>query len=669
MRTLRFVDRHLSTLQVSATLVIAAAIALLGLVLSREGASVADNWASVIGSAFALVVAATGLIGSVYRRRALLHHPPSGDQLRTTRDRLAGTLLTEYSKELANRSLGDPDAMPVRWHSDDTRIMDHPEVLGPSAATFHGQADQAKDFVEEFRHLPRARLLVVGGPGTGKTSLALLMANEMLRGRGETDPVPVLVTVSEWNTDDHPALLGWLTSYLHRVYGNVDGWGPKVYEKLIIDGQVLPILDGLDEVTETRREAIINAVNASITAVPGLIATSRRSEYVATTTRTDLVLKATVVIKPYALTKGEAGEYLRRYLPQQPGAEWDRVLTRLRSGAADELSRVASNPLGLWLIRTVYVDNRAMSPAALIEPDHPRRAGTDSLRAHLFQQLIPSVVDARRAARRTGAVAISGLPRVAGDHSAAKVEHWLTVMARHLQRQATVNWSWWRSTEYVRPTPLGRLVYRLQVPVLCGVVFACLVALARLAPRAVSPVVFEVFVVASVVLGIISAGALCVRFSALPAHMGFMIPRDRRKSVARMLVLPVVVAVLWFRPEVGDLLGLDPVVMTYSDRVALASISLAFGIALLLSTTVFTSTQAATAAATPRASHRGDLLRATTILVMITVAFFAVELGLSSTGSMTPGGADDDPFWQLLPVQQSFAALVLGVCITSPLTA
>ena len=70
------------------------------------------------------------------------------------------------------------------------------------------------------------------------------------------------------------------------------------------------------------------------------------------------MLTAAAVIAPLSLTCIEAASYLRKLLPPDPGAAWSTVLGQLETGNAAELAAVTASPLGLWLVRTVYVDGR-----------------------------------------------------------------------------------------------------------------------------------------------------------------------------------------------------------------------------------------------------------------------------------------------------------------------
>lgn len=88
-------------------------------------------------------------------------------------------------------------------------------------------------------------LLILGAPGTGKTTLLLELARGLLdrAEQDESDPIPVVFNLSTWAARRQP-LSEWLITELNeRCYV------PKrVARQWVEDEQILPLLDGLDEV-------------------------------------------------------------------------------------------------------------------------------------------------------------------------------------------------------------------------------------------------------------------------------------------------------------------------------------------------------------------------------------------------------------------------------------
>jgi hypothetical protein len=456
--------------------ILAAGVGVLALVISvvwlalvwvRNGAVVADPRASVLGFVLAAAVAVAALVGGERRRRVAAGAPATAEQLRQAATTLAEVVAQQWAQEANARSLGDPEPMPVRWRlsasASGRPVMDHPEVIAASGLSFAGSSERIAGVAAAFRRLDRRRLVITGGPGTGKTTLAVQLLLELLAHPQPDEPVPVFFSLVGWNPKDQPRLQDWLTSRLERDYPALRGFGGDTARALVERGKILPILDGLDEVPAELRPVIITTLNrAAFPAPSGLILTSRRVEYAAAVTDAKDVLTAAAVIAPLALTRLDAVNYLRKLLPPDPGVAWSTVLGELESGAAADLAAVTANPLGLWLVRTVYLDGHR-DPTPLVEEIHPDRSAHSTLRAHLLDQLIPAVLHSRSPVPFRQSVDAGAGLRPRHQHDPDHVRTWLTTLAQELRAAKTRDWLWWHLARHVFPTTLTAFTARLIV--------------------------------------------------------------------------------------------------------------------------------------------------------------------------------------------------------------
>ncbi|MCL1467407.1 NACHT domain-containing protein [Argonema galeatum] len=102
------------------------------------------------------------------------------------------------------------------------------------------------------------KLMILGTQGSGKTTTLLELANELITS-AENDiskPIPVLFDISSWQ-EDKQTIADWLISELQSKY-NI---AVKIGNQWINEQQLLPLLDGLDELELTRRQLCLQGIN------------------------------------------------------------------------------------------------------------------------------------------------------------------------------------------------------------------------------------------------------------------------------------------------------------------------------------------------------------------------------------------------------------------------
>ncbi|MBZ4017459.1 NACHT domain-containing protein, partial [Streptomyces purpurogeneiscleroticus] len=285
--------------------------------------------------------------------------------------------------------------------------------------------DGHDELVSEFLRLRRRRLVLLGEPGAGKTVLAILLTLALLEHRRDHDgPVPVLLSLSSWDPrTEH--VHTWMVRRLIEDYpalANTDVFGPDAPRRLVTDGRILPVLDGLDEMPAVLHGAALEALDRIDPRTP-LVVTCRSAEYETAVAGSGTVLTtaAVVELEPVevreVLTFLDAGGVTR-------GERWIPVLAHLREHPQGPLAQALSSPLMTSLLRTVY-RGRANDPAELVDPG--RFPDRTAIEGHLLDAFLPAAyqdVLALPAPEQSRA----GPPRYPPELAIK----WLTFLATHL---------------------------------------------------------------------------------------------------------------------------------------------------------------------------------------------------------------------------------------------
>jgi GTPase SAR1 family protein len=125
------------------------------------------------------------------------------------------------------------------------------------------------------------KLLILGEPGSGKTTTLLELAQSLLERAvaDSAEPIPVLLNLSAWKDPKQP-IFDWLLEELKSKYGVRQDLGQQWLEA----HQLIPFLDGLDEVATVRQGLCAQAVNdwlqGDVSQEPmGVVVCCRRQEY------------------------------------------------------------------------------------------------------------------------------------------------------------------------------------------------------------------------------------------------------------------------------------------------------------------------------------------------------------------------------------------------------
>src|ERR1035438_9244202 len=152
---------------------LAAALAVIGFAWQGKGdLQDAANVAQLVSVVLAIATLTVPLL--LWWHRSMVPAVVTSQHLAEAKDVLAGLVDQQWRTEATLRSLDDPDPIPVQWHLTRREdVMEHPDNLTPASLLLTASSDDIAALVGELRQMRRRRLIVLGGAGSGKTTLAV----------------------------------------------------------------------------------------------------------------------------------------------------------------------------------------------------------------------------------------------------------------------------------------------------------------------------------------------------------------------------------------------------------------------------------------------------------------------------------------------------------------
>lgn len=262
---------------------------------------------------------------------------------------------------------------------------------------------------QQFTHIGDAfttyerRLLLLGGPGSGKTTTLLSITQHLIQEaeNNPSAPIPLLVNLSKFQLktsttsifslrgDKQPAnekrderMERWLVSVLTEY----PGISAEVARAWIKEGRIAALLDGLDEVNDEYRAELVKVLNATyLRDYPDavVVVCSRINEYLPLQDReeTRLQLKGAVTLQP--LTKTQISEYLDK-------AQATGLSKALHND--ETLYQMAQTPLMLSMMTLAY--------GGVAPSDIPSHLSQIERRHHLMEAYVARMLQRKERRKR-----------------------------------------------------------------------------------------------------------------------------------------------------------------------------------------------------------------------------------------------------------------------------
>jgi NACHT domain len=332
-------------------------------------------------------------------------------QVAQARQRVLAESRERVTREVRRRDLDDGALVNATW-----------TLGGGSVPTTTALVELVLD--DSGRHL-----LITGAAGHGKTSLALLLAERIMARQGHEGydgPVPVVVPLARWPWQ-HLSLTDWLAQHLldNHNLGNRRAFGETAAQRLVVEGLVLPMMDGADELP-AHAQSQLTAYLAAAThshVVTGRTALPQNK----TGRRPDLV---TVTLHP--LTREAALGYLER-----SDERWLDVRDEIRGNKRSFVVGVLQSPLMVSLALNVTRSDGGLQRLLAT-------GSSQALRHTLLDRFVPSVFEAGRAGTTSKAERAHERRRAAASWRPEDADRWLRFLARHTTHDSERAIAWWR---------------------------------------------------------------------------------------------------------------------------------------------------------------------------------------------------------------------------------
>jgi len=421
--------------------------------------------------------------------------PPPGSvspaaQLEHAMQALAEAVLVQWERETVVRSLRSPPPIQVRWAAAPREVQ-----AASSGTTEQRSGRRSKgtlgDITQKYLQLPGRQLFIIGVPGSGKTATAILFVLSLLRQREDLGAVPVLLSPVGWDPENR-SFQAWIGDEIlvnYPALGEAASYGEQAVSHLVASGRILPVIDGLDEISEPLRTGALKGIATEWGNRP-IVLTCRTEEFEALAQAGRSLTGTTVYLMP--VSQAERVAYLTQDSDASASARWQPLLEYMKRNPVGDLAKALSTPLMMNLVYAVYSSRDDVAELT----DSQKFPDRESIEGHLLDSFIDIVYSASPMPPILGTPRRPGRPR----QSSAKARAWLAEIARSLDRIRTRDIAWWLTYRCI-PWQRARLAFVATITTI-GALASFLIA------DIVYPITTTLFV--TLVIGVASLGAALV---------------------------------------------------------------------------------------------------------------------------------------------------------------
>jgi hypothetical protein len=201
---------------------------------------------------------------------------------------------------------------------------------------------------------------------------------------------------------------------------------------MLDEGRIAVILDGLDEIPEDLRPAVLRALSQQATF--RLVLLTRSVEMARA------VLQGAAAIELQDIDSNTAAGYLTRTQLDPPPHGWQELTSRLRHEPGSPLARALNNPLILTLVRDTYRAGDQAGELLSLRDAAGHPASSQDIADHLLDRVLPAAYTRQ-----------PGEPPPRYDLSTA--ERALRCIAVRMNKDRTRDLQWWRVPAWAHAAP------------------------------------------------------------------------------------------------------------------------------------------------------------------------------------------------------------------------
>ena len=237
-------------------------------------------------------------------------------------------------------------------------------------------------------NIQAGRLLILGDSGTGKTVLLQKLTLDLITARLDSSaPVPVLLMASSWDPGKQD-FWDWVESRIIEDHPflkqKIDFAGERVSRVRLLRQKslILPIIDGLDELSITGLVLALRKIETSVNSSEAVVASCLRDTYKKSLEHPQFhTLTGATVVELMELPINVVRTFMDLRAPESLKPQWNELLGEATHKTP--LGRAFTNVLLVWLAHQIYNELPSMvNESERTRGDRPTDTGPLELRKH-----------------------------------------------------------------------------------------------------------------------------------------------------------------------------------------------------------------------------------------------------------------------------------------------